>query len=94
MVTAIVDGEGLLKEIKIKQAVTKMPAFSKCPSLEWIYYDGDEEHYLQIIEDYITDPSSKYSNITDVPVYFYSETEPINEGLYWHYVDDEIVIWD
>lgn len=27
------------------------------------------------------------------PVYYYSETEPVTEGNYWHYVDGAIVEW-
>jgi len=27
-------------------------------------------------------------------VYWYSETQPISNGNYWHYVDGEIVIWE
>lgn len=32
-------------------------------------------------------------NSANRPVYLYSESQPIQEGKYWHYVNNEIVIW-
>ena len=33
-------------------------------------------------------------NSSNCPVYWYSESEPTIDGNYWHYGDNEIVIWD
>ena len=32
-------------------------------------------------------------NYTNCPVYWYGETQPTTSGNYWHYVNDEVVIW-
>ena len=36
---------------------------------------------------------NKQWNISNCPVYWYSETEPTQEGNYWHYVDGVAVKW-
>ena len=33
-------------------------------------------------------------NISNRPVYWYSETQPITSGNYWHYVNEVITKWD
>ena len=37
--------------------------------------------------------NSKESNSSYNNIYFYSETQPVIQGNYWHYVDGEPVIW-
>ena len=32
-------------------------------------------------------------NLTGARRYYYSDSEPTEEGNYWHYVDGEIVVW-
>ena len=39
---------------------------------------------------YLYDGNSLFASAT---VYFFSKTEPIKEGNYWHYVDCEPVVW-
>lgn len=34
------------------------------------------------------------SQLFDATIYFYSPDEPIDDGNYWHYVDDRITIWE
>ena len=57
-------------------------AFAYCDSLT-IYFEATSKP-----NDWIS--NWNYSNR---PVYWYSENEPTDDGNYWHYVDDEIVIW-
>lgn len=33
------------------------------------------------------------SHLTNATRYYYSESQPVESGKYWHYVDGEIVIW-
>ncbi len=37
--------------------------------------------------------SSKW-NSSNCPVYWYSETEPLESGNYWHYVDGKVAVWE
>lgn len=57
-------------------------AFYDCNAIEQIYYLGTAE---------------EYAALTNVPscgtVYYYSETNPIDAGNYWHYVDDVPALW-
>lgn len=61
-----------------------------------LYYRGTKEDFDQV-EKGVGD--AWLSVYVKSHVYFYSETEPINDdgtvkdGNYWHYVDGEIVVW-
>lgn len=62
-------------------------AFSFCDELEKIYYVGTLEEWDDIeINDY-NEP------LTKATIYAYSETEPVSEGNYWHYVDGVVTEW-
>ena len=52
-----------------------------------IFYEGTEEEWNEI-------DIKAYNYAFDNTKYFYSETEPTTSGNYWHYVNDEIVIWE
>ena len=80
-----------LSEIVIPDKVINMGeyAFSGCTDLT-IYCEW-ENAFSEWDENW---------NDSDLPVYYYSESEPVlnNDGTdyngkYWHYVDDEIVVW-
>ena len=60
-------------------------AFLSCDKLQNIYYYGTQEQWNQID---IADSSFDY-----LKIYYYSETNPNINGRYWHYVDNEPVIW-
>lgn len=36
---------------------------------------------------------SDNSHLTVVTRYYYSESQPVERGNYWYYVDGEIVVW-
>ncbi|MCD8041192.1 MAG: leucine-rich repeat protein, partial [Clostridia bacterium] len=65
-------------------------AFYGCTSLTTVYYNGTEEEWnsITLVGTY-SDPT--YFGAT---IYYYSETQPYNNGNYWHYVNGEIVIWE
>ncbi|MBQ4072196.1 MAG: leucine-rich repeat domain-containing protein [Clostridia bacterium] len=63
-------------------------AFELCYSLTSVYYEGTEEEWSGIsIDDY----GNGY--LTNATRYYYSETEPVEEGNYWHYVDGVPTPW-
>ena len=62
-------------------------AFSGCDSLSIVYYNGTEEEWSGIsIGDYNYD-------LTAATRYYYSETEPVGSGNYWHYVGGVATPW-
>ncbi len=62
-------------------------AFEYCSSLTAIYYCGTEEEWSEI------EISSGNNVLNAATKYFYSESEPTEEGNFWHYVDGEPTIW-
>ena len=58
--------------------------FVNCPIKE-IFYRGTAEQCPQTLLDQVA--------TTDATIYYLSETEPTEEGNYWHYVDGKPVIW-
>lgn len=86
-----------LEQITIPDSVTSIgyKVFSGCNSLTSVYYNATAADWAKISIN-----SSGNNNLTSATRYYYSETEPkLNEqgtaynGNYWHYVNDEIVIW-
>ncbi|MCD8041188.1 MAG: leucine-rich repeat protein [Clostridia bacterium] len=80
-----------LESVTIPDSVTSIGAyaFSNCSSLTNVYYCGTASEWSAItIGSYNT-------YLTNVDIYYYSETEPdYTDGYnYWHYVDGEIVVW-
>ena len=55
-------------------------------SLMYIYFRGTAEQCAQTLLDALTAQ-------TDATIYYLSETEPTEEGNFWHYVDGKPVIW-
>lgn len=55
-----------------------------CALLSSIYYMGTQEEWEKVQTD---------GRIAAITVYFYSETEPTEEGNFWHYINNEIVLW-
>ena len=53
--------------------------------LKEVFYRGTEEQCPQTLLDEIA--------VTDATIYYFSETEPTEEGNFWHYVDGKPVIW-
>ncbi|MCI5583828.1 MAG: leucine-rich repeat domain-containing protein, partial [Anaeroplasma sp.] len=82
-------GCGNLIRIEIPASVTSIgsSAFEYCNNLTSVYYTGTASNWDNI------SINSGNSFLTDATLYYYSETEPSEEGNYWHYVDGEIVVW-
>ena len=62
-------------------------AFYRSTQLKNIYYLGNKENWNNITIDTSNDP------LENAIIYFHSETKPLDEGYYWHYNNNEIVIW-
>ena len=73
------------------------------PNLKTFYFEGTEEEYKVVKKD--TKANKQGLGLTNnsqegidewaanLTVYFYSETEPTEEGNYWHYVNGVPVAW-
>lgn len=77
-----------IESLKLSSTVTtiEQDAFKDCTSLVEVYYDGTASQFAAITGEGKADITSK--------CYYYSETEPIDTGKYWHYVRRVITKWD
>ena len=77
-----------VQEIIIPKSITciNAGAFAGCNELKSVYYQGTEADWQNV---YV---SLGNESLTAAMRYYYSETEPMTEGNYWHYVDDKPVI--
>ena len=62
-------------------------AFANCNALKTIFFGGTEEQFDAISIADSNEPIERAN------VYFYSETEPAEEGDFWHYVNGSPTIW-
>ena len=78
-----------LANIEIPSGMTSIgaEAFYNCASLRKVYYGGSAEQWGDILIN------RNNNRLTDATRYYYSETEPAQEGNFWHRVDGEIVEW-
>jgi hypothetical protein len=81
-----------LTSIIIGNGVTSIGnmAFSGCSSLTKVYYNGTSEEWQKI------NISSSYNSLlTSATRYYYSQTQPTDDGNYWHYDIDGVtpIIW-
>ena len=61
-------------------------AHGACSGSKDIYYEGSENEWNSLRFSSPGDKSCEF-------LYFYSETEPVDGGKYWHYVDNAPTIW-
>ena len=81
----MVGGE-TLKEIVIPVSITNIRrTYSGAKNLEKIYYRGTVEEWESVVAD--------VSLPTNATVYYYSETQPTDEGNYWHFADGKPIVW-
>jgi hypothetical protein len=79
-----------LESVVIGDSVTSIDqyAFDSCSRLGEIYYNGSAAEWNSI---YIYPYSNE--SLERATRYYYSETQPTEEGNFWHWVDGEVVIW-
>ena len=79
-----------LTSIVISDSVTSIGslAFDDCESLASVYYKGNVNKWNTIS----VGPNN--ANLTSATICYYVETEPTEEGNFWHYAENgEIVVW-
>jgi hypothetical protein len=87
------DGCTSLASIVIPDSVTSinLGTFDDCSRLKKVYYGGDATAWDNIaIDNYCDYNNSLYRAVR----YYYSETQPTEEGYYWHYVDGVPTVWE
>lgn len=65
--------------VPVKLKEIRLDAFSGCDNLKIFSLSSE---------------TTSWQNSVEQPVYLYSENTPTSEGNYWHYVGEEIVIWE
>ena len=74
---------------------TGYDATYKCYKLKIILYKGTPEDWQNIEMKKNSDCSSVYQiPLCTAKRYYYSETLPVDNGNYWHYVDGVPTIWE
>ena len=78
-----------MDSIVIPDSVTSIGsyAFRSCSRLTSVYYKGTASEWSAISIDWYNSP------LKNATRYYYSETEPTEEGNYWHYVDGKVTVW-
>ena len=80
-----------LTSIVIPDGVTsiEISAFRSCDSLNVVYYGGTESDWAEI------SIGSSNDDLTAATRYYYSETQPTEDGNFWRYAEDGVtpVIW-
>lgn len=84
-------GCSTLINIIIPESMTSIGdyAFRDCSSLETVYYGGTVELWNGI------SIGTYNENLTNATLYYYSESQPTEDGNFWHYAEDGVtpVIW-
>ena len=62
-------------------------AFYLCEKINTVYYEGDEDTWNEIYFGVMN------HKLTDATRYYYSESEPTEEGNFWRYVDGVPTVW-
>ena len=77
------------KDLILPSYITKINqwAFRDCDNLTSVYYQGTESDWNNIL-------FKKDNGLSGIKKYYYSEEEPTENGDYWHYDNNEIVIWE
>lgn len=79
-----------LKSVIIPSSVTSIDycAFNNCTGLRSVYYGGTKSQWSAIV---IGVPDT---GLTSATRYYYSVTEPVTAGNYWHYNENgEVTVW-
>jgi hypothetical protein len=81
----------ILFDVIISDSVTSigLGAFRYCSFLTFVYYTGTSADWENI------SMGSTNSELASATIYYYSESQPTDEGNYWHYGTDGVtpVIW-
>lgn len=83
------EGCSAMKTIVLPATLTSIQdsGFMGCSSLKSIFFCGTEEQFDAI------EIADSNEPIIDANVYFYCETEPSEDGAFWHYENGSPIIW-
>ena len=83
-----------LTEIIIPNTVTYIGSsafaddyYPSSTTLSHVYYERDQSAWNKITLD------AWDTTTNNLPIYYYSETQPTEEGNFWHYVDGVHTVW-
>ncbi|MDE6583937.1 MAG: leucine-rich repeat domain-containing protein, partial [Anaeroplasmataceae bacterium] len=79
-----------LTQVILSDSVTRIEAdaFKNCANLQDVYFTGTSEAWEKI---YIHRSNTAF--LVPEAIYYYSETQPVESGNYWHYNNGELVKW-
>ncbi len=79
-----------LEKVMIHRGISEFAsdAFAGCTNLIAVYYYGTIEEWAKIT--IVGDDSL----LDSVPLYFYSSSQPTENGNFWHYVNGNITLWE
>ena len=72
-----------IKSVFIPTNIMTLTVNEKLENINF-YYTGNDKEFENV---------GVYGDITNINIYFYSESQPTTEGNYWHYVDGEATVW-
>ena len=83
-----------LKEAMIPRKLNYVEddSYYNCSSLDVVYFGGNEEEW-NVAKKAISIYYNYNQELLSSTVYYYSETQPTEEGNYWHYVDGLPTKW-
>jgi hypothetical protein len=85
-----------LKSIVLPISVVRIEdqALGGTTDLNAVYYEGTREDFLRIDITRASNPDVNINDAENFCVYFYSEVQPTEEGLFWRYAEDgSVEIW-
>ena len=75
-----------------------LDVFVSSEKLQRVFYEGTETKWNEIKETWweekYEDDEDSARSFHGAPIYYYSETQPAQEGNYWRYVDGQPVVWE
>ena len=80
-------------KVVIPKSIKNIPiyAFAGWDNIEYVLYEGTASEWIYVNVD--TGNGDSNVEILNAAVVFYSENEPTESGLFWHYVDGEPEFW-
>ena len=90
----VLEGCAALETVFIPASVKEISGypFWGCDALTHVFFEGGS---FQEFEEKLRDTTDEFlAELKVDPIYYYSEEEPTEEGLYWHYVDGKPTPWD
>lgn len=73
--------------INSKDVVIENGAFSGCESLVSVFFFGNEEEWLSVLEN-VDNGGGENEYLLSAKVYFWSENKPESDGNYWYITED------